>query len=168
MAALQGLLTHQIIVAQLAVVELLERRGRLCGNSRSASLRRSISDPYSLADLVTLLYGSWSIMRDPSRATAVARGTTFRYSGALYGSTIEQMGEGRHGALPRRQPRWSEFLWASCVTTPPVASRFLLPWLSPGETGESYVSSSLRLYTHPLLRHSSILPAVKASGGHGE
>src|SRR5205823_14224698 len=72
------------------------------------------------------------------------------------------------GALPRRQPRWSEFLWASCVTTPPVASRFLLPWLSLGETGESYVSSSLRLYTHPLLRHSSILPAVKASGGLGE
>src|SRR2546421_4076720 len=42
--------------------------------------------------------------------------------------------------------------WASCVTTPPVASRFLLPWLSPGETGESNVSSSLRLSTHPLLR----------------
>ena len=27
-------LKHQIIVAQLAVVELLERRGRLCENSR--------------------------------------------------------------------------------------------------------------------------------------
>ena len=113
-AGRQALLRHQIIVAQLAVVELLERRGRLCGNSRSASLRRSIPDPHSLADLVTLLYGSWSIMRDPSRATAVARGTTFRYSGALYGSTIEQM----DSMYPKSQCGDGARSFDSCVMRP--------------------------------------------------
>src|SRR4051794_22489428 len=53
--------------------------------------------------------------------------------------------------------------WASRVTPPPVASRFLLPWLSldgairfwgDSHTGESYVNSSRSLSTNPLLRHS--------------
>src|SRR5947209_10142329 len=34
------------------------------------------------------------------------------------------------GALPRRQPRWSEFLLGFMRDPAAVASRFLLPWLS--------------------------------------
>jgi hypothetical protein len=60
-----------------------------------------------------------------------ARGTIFRCSGALYGRTIEQMG-GREGLELFRGGNLAgaSSSWASCVTPPPVASRFLLPWLS--------------------------------------
>src|SRR5437588_8269189 len=49
----------------------------------------------SLAGVVTLLYGSWTITRDPSQAMAAARGTIFRCSGALYRRTIEQWEGGK-------------------------------------------------------------------------
>src|SRR5437588_4038734 len=103
-------------------------RGGGASQGKRAMVRRSMSAGVllihnSLAGLVTLL----DLLYGPgARLSTAARLNNGR--------------EGRPGALPRRQPRWSEFLWASCVTTPPVASRFLLPWLSPGETGESYVS----------------------------
>src|SRR5438270_8297071 len=80
-AGRQGLLTHPIIVAQLAVVKLLKGRGRWFGV-------RCAPDPQ---------FARWP---RHSRGQPLRIPSIFR--------SLRR--EGRPGALPRRQPRWSEFL----------------------------------------------------------